>query len=489
MRLAARITAILLIGVLLLTITAQFIMYQHENAMQEEDMRVNANQLSKTISRIVDDLWELGGQQLAHRTVDELNDLRGRRTIRVVYFDVAPDNAHAPASPEVSLAVLGDVYSACCQDAEGREHLYTYARLAFVGRPAAIEVCEPIEHAGENSTYFALHALSLMGATTLLGAVIVVVIGGTWIGRPLRRLIEKTRRVGEGDLSGPLELGRNDEFGELADAINSMCDQLQTAQEKIRSEATARMAALDQLRHADRLRTVGRLAAGLAHELGTPLNVVSGRAGLIASGRLSPEDTHKSAMVIKSEADRIATIIRQLLDFARRNTPQRKCVELPNLTRQTAQLLAPIAEKRNSSVEIVAPDSLTVHVDAGQVQQVLTNLIMNGIESMPQGGTVEVEISQANITPPRGTDRPAGFYARIDVRDHGEGISPEIMEQIFEPFFTTKGIGEGTGLGLSIAYGIIQEHGGWIDVSSELGRGSRFSVFLPKEVAPCKDES
>ncbi len=490
MRLAARITAILLLGVLLLVVVAQFVMLQHENEELERDMRVNATQLGKTISHIVDDLWELGGQQLAHRTVEEINDLRQTRRIRVVYFDVDRQDVHAPASPEVSFAALGDVFSASCLDPTGREHLYTYSRLTFVGRPAAIELCEPLEHERTKTTYFALHALVLMGATSLLGAVIVVAIGGAWIGRPLRSLIEKTRRIGEGDLSGPLQLKRSDEFGELADAINSMCEQLRCAQEKIGAEASARMSALEQLRHADRLRTVGRLAAGLAHELGTPLNVVSGRAGLIASGRLSEEDTRKSATIIKSEADRIATIIRQLLDFARRNSPQRKCVDLPKLARQTAQLLTPIAEKRNGQVEVAeVPQTLLLHIDSGQIQQVLTNLIMNGVESMPQGGTVEIAIAQVSARPPQGSDAVEGSYARLDVRDHGEGISPEIMEQIFEPFFTTKGVGEGTGLGLSIAYGIVQEHGGWIDVSSEPGQGSCFSVYLPLEVAPCKDES
>ncbi len=490
MRLAARITAILLTGVLTLMVIGQFIMYQHENEELEQDMRVDASQLGKTISSVVDELWQLGGQQSAHRAVNEINSLRSQRRVRVVYFDVDPGAADAPARPDVSFAALGDVYTASCRGPDGHEHLYTYSRLTLVGRPAAIEVSEPLDAPQRKTTYFAMHALVLMGATTLLGAVMVVAIGGAWIGRPLRRLIEKTRRIGEGDLSGPLKMKRSDEFGELADAINSMCDQLRVAQDKINAEAKARMAALDQLRHADRLRTVGRLAAGLAHELGTPLNVVSGRAGLIASGRLSEEDTRRSATIIKNEADRIATIIRQLLDFARRNSPQRKSVDLPAVARQTVSLLSPIAEKRNSNIEFTAvPDSLMLRVDASQIQQVLTNLIMNGVESMPHGGTVAISILTVSARPPEGNAGAAGTYARIDIQDHGEGISPEIMEQIFEPFFTTKSVGEGTGLGLSIAYGIVQEHGGWIDVSSQPGAGSCFSIYLPLEIATCKDKS
>ena len=192
MKLAARITAILLLGVLVLMVIAQYAMFQHENKELEQDMQVDATHLGRTISHIVDDLWELGGPRVAYRSLEEINNLRSTRKVRVVYFDVDPQDTFAPASPDVSLAALGDVYSARCRDPDGREHLYTYSRLAFVGRPAAIELSEPVEVSGNNSTYFAVHALILMGATTLLGAVIVVAIGGAWIGRPLRSLIEKT---------------------------------------------------------------------------------------------------------------------------------------------------------------------------------------------------------------------------------------------------------------------------------------------------------
>ena len=491
MKLAAKLTTVLLLGVLTLIVTAEFVSLRHENEQMNQEMRAEATQLAGTISRIVSQLWELANETKAIIAVEDINRLSSSWTVRVVYLDADRSQAYAPLSPAVSGRELTSVYSEEYLDERGQEHLCTYSRLALSAAPtAAIELAEPIRHTDRNSWYFAWHAVVLMGATTLLGAVMAVALGGAWVGRPLQRLIEKTRRIGAGDLAEPLKMDRNDEFGELAKAINSMCDQLQTAQGKIAQEASARVAALEQLRHADRLRTVGRLAAGIAHELGTPLNVVSGRAGLIASGRLSQEEVHKSAVTIKSEADRITAIIRQLLDFARRNTPQRKSINLNEAVRQTLELLKPIAEKRHCNLAIVSqPSSLMLNVDAGQLQQVLMNLIVNAGEAMPNGGSVEIAINQQSVTPPQGTGCAAGKYARVDVTDHGEGISPEIIDQIFEPFFTTKQVGEGTGLGLSIAYGIVQEHGGWIDVRSELGTGSCFSVYLPIEVAACKDES
>ncbi|MHB8971623.1 MAG: sensor histidine kinase [Pirellulaceae bacterium] len=491
MKLAAKLTTALLFGVLTLIVAAEFISLRHENEQMNQEMRSEATQLAGTISNIISQLWELANEARAINAVEDINRLSSSWTVRVVHLDAKPSHQSAPLSPNLIGAELKSVYSEKYLDELGQEHLCTYARLALSTTPAAaIELAEPIRHADRNSAYFIWHAVALMGATTLLGAVMAVALGGAWVGRPLRRLIEKTRRIGDGDLAGPLKMDRKDEFGELATAINSMCEQLQAAQGKIAQEATARLAALEQLRHADRLRTVGRLAAGIAHELGTPLNVVSGRAGLIASGRLSPEDIHTSAVTIKSEADRITAIIRQLLDFARRNTPQRKTVDINGVVRQTLELLKPIAEKRHCTFEFISqPPSLMLHVDAGQMQQVLTNLLVNASEAMPHGGPVEIVIARQAVTPPRGSGCAAGEYARLDVADHGEGISPEIVDQIFEPFFTTKQVGEGTGLGLSIAYGIVQEHGGWIDVRSELGQGSCFSVYLPIEVAACKDES
>ena len=234
MRLAARITTVLVAGVLILIFIAQFVLLQRENEEMERDMRVDALKLGTTISRIVDRLWESSGQSTARRTVDEINQLPNTPRIRIVFFDVQRGDVDAPTDPEIAYTALNEVRSAHFRDGNGLEHLRTYSRLTFEARPAAIELSEPIEHPQKNSHYFVLHAMILMGATTLLGAVIVVAIGGAWVGRPLRSLIQKTRRIGEGDLTGPLELRRNDEFGELAVAINSMCEQLKVLRERSR---------------------------------------------------------------------------------------------------------------------------------------------------------------------------------------------------------------------------------------------------------------
>ena len=155
----------------------------------------------------------------------------------------------------------------------------------------------------------------LISGMLLISGLLAVFLGVRLVGRPLEQLIAKARRIGDGDLEGPVHLSSRDELAELAEDLNTMCAKLTESQKRLRQETAARITALEQLRHADRLKTVGRLASGIAHELGTPLNVVAGRAGLIGSGKLDEEQIVQSAAAIKLEADKMTMIIRQLLDL------------------------------------------------------------------------------------------------------------------------------------------------------------------------------
>jgi signal transduction histidine kinase len=184
-------------------------------------------------------------------------------------------------------------------------------------------------------------------------------------------------------------------------------------------------------------------------------------------------------LAIKSEADRMANIIRQLLDFARRRMPERTSVDLRHVTNQCVDLLRSLATKHNVELVVSGNESLTANVDAAQIQQVVTNLVVNAIQAMPDGGTVSIDVQQRRAQPPGVTDATEETYCCLAVRDEGRGVSDDDRRHLFEPFFTTKDVGEGTGLGLSVSYGIVQDHHGWIDVKSEPGKGSCFTVFLP----------
>ena len=263
-----------------------------------------------------------------------------------------------------------------------------------------------------------------------------------------------------------------------------MSERLAAAAERVERETADRLTAVEQLRHANRLTTVGKLASGLAHELGTPLNVIEARAQMIASGEASPAEAMDYARVIREASERMTGLIRQLLDFAR---PRKACMvptRIVDLVHRTARMLAPTAERRRIRLTVTAgPDDLVAVVDSEQLQQVLANLVVNAIQATDHPATIVLSVSQPRATPPADHGAPTGEYVCIAVRDEGSGIRPEDISHIFEPFFTTKDVGSGTGLGLAVTYGIMRDHGGWIEVESEPGKGSVFRVFLPKAAA------
>jgi signal transduction histidine kinase len=315
-------------------------------------------------------------------------------------------------------------------------------------------------------------------------AVMIAGLGWWLVGRPLRRVVDKVRRAGSGDLEGPLDLGQRDEIGQLAGEVDVMCAQLAAARTRAERESAVRVRTVEQLRHADRLTTVGHLASGVAHELGTPLNVVLSRSNAIARGESTGDEAKTDARVCAEQVERMSRIIRQLLDFARVNKPRKEVVELEHLVRATLAMLEPLAARNGVALraEVGAP-TLAVVADPDHVRQVVTNLVVNAIQAQPAGGAVRVRLDATRLCGPTGEWSAERVHAKLVVEDEGMGISPEDLPHVFEPFFTTKDVGLGTGLGLSVAYGIVQEHGGWMEVDSAGDQGTSFMVYLPLEVA------
>jgi signal transduction histidine kinase len=225
------------------------------------------------------------------------------------------------------------------------------------------------------------------------------------------------------------------------------------------------------------------LASGIAHELGTPLNVVSGRAKMISQSPVADDAVRNNARIVMEQSERMAQIIRQLLNFARAGKPNKSLVDLQHLAASTLSLLRPIADKRRVALVFEAKQPVSeVIADAAQLQQVVTNLVVNAVQASPESSAVEVDLRMAlsaRKPGPESAHEPARRFACITIADQGTGMDEQTLARIFEPFFTTKDVGEGTGLGLAVAYGIVQEHGGFITVESKLGEGSRFEVYLP----------
>ena len=484
------VIALIALIVLILGVDA-WLSVRRESKFLRAELERKAYRIGSAMKELVADAWRREGPEVALALIQAANQRDRLLMIRWVWLDGGSERFRPQAPAErLGRTPLNEPVTLQYRTPDGTEYLVTYVAVNVDKRPGALELSEPLSLTDDfvKTSIYRKIALTAIVVAATIGATLLL---GIWlVGWPLNRLIEKARRVGAGDLSNPIVLPGRNELSELADTVNQMCENLAESQRRIQQEADARISTIEQLRHADRLRTVGQLASGVAHELGTPLNVVTGRASLISSGRLGPEAIVESAQIIKTQADRMAGIIRQLLDFSRSGKSRRAPIDLRMIVREGSQILEPLSRKQG--IELVVTESgepMPACVDPGQIQQVLTNLVVNAIQATPAGGRVTVELSHEPIpSESREADSATDYYC-LAVSDTGHGISEEVRSRLFEPFVTTKDVGQGTGLGLSIAYGIVREHGGWIDVESEIGHGSRFRVFLPKGDQACPDES
>jgi signal transduction histidine kinase len=454
---------------------------RREKADFEDSKHATHVTIARTLLPALKDLWLTNGEGEVIEAVATANEGFPHKQIRWVSLD---PTAAAELQPETLPSELGalpdDVKDAhsILRNREGQPWIYTYAKITGPGgQLRAIEIKEALSHERELVEEAIFEQLIALGGVALLAVFASVALGIVIVGRPIQKLSEQARRVGAGDLSTRLKPPGGDEIAQLGREMDVMCDELVSAKERAETEALARGQALEQLRHGERLMTVGALASGMAHELGTPLNVVAMRAKLIASGEVETVEAKESGRIIAEQAARITSIMRQLLDFARRRSPQKSLVDLAGVVQRVVTFLAPVAQKSGVTVEVEG-GPLMAMVDPAQIEQVLTNLVVNGIQAMD--GSAEQSVLRIEIS----TQPKDGVtYASIAVTDRGVGITKEHEKRIFEPFFTTKEVGRGTGLGLSVAYGIVTEHKGFIDVESTVGEGSTFRVLLPQEGA------
>ena len=371
MKLTGKIILVYMVAIALLTILFGYNIVSREDQRLQRELARTAHHIGIAMENELVLAWNSNGHTGVTGVIDRVDKLH--REIRIAWVAL---NVRSPAvRPDMPVAQLAqlegaDHGSVATVMSHDNQHNY-YPIDVAEERAGCVQISQPLEAIDRYTWGTVLQTSTLVLGMLACGGV-VTLLGIRFVGRPLQQLIAKTKRIGEGDFTEPLELRGHDELNELASALNLMCEKLADQQQKLQTESSARIAAVEQLRHVDRLNTVGRLASGVAHELGTPLNVVSGRAELIASGQLDLEQCQTSAQAIKSEADRMAHIIRQLLDFARRRTPQRTSVNLRDVADQSVELLHSLAKKHQVEVSVRGDATLSAHVDAGQIQQVLT---------------------------------------------------------------------------------------------------------------------
>lgn len=353
--------------------------------------------------------------------------------------------------------------------------LITFSRLlpGWNGQPAAkivitndSPIIRELNRAGRRLFFylnvFAISLLAILGFSL-----------NAWIRRPLRRL---TRSLHTGDLAllAPLQK-RRDEFGRLADLIL-----------KNRRTEDALVETEDRLRHAQKLEAVGRLAGGVAHDFNNLLTAIMGYSELLEAKLDRDSLGREFARQIRITGEKAAGLTKQLLAFSRRQLLIPKVLDLNVVVGELEKLLQRvIGEHIRIQIE-TTPAEARMRADPGQLEQVILNLGVNARDAMPQGGTLTISTEvRAHLDFPleSGLEPPPHGYVVLTVSDTGCGIDAVTKERIFEPFFTTKSPGKGTGLGLATVYGIVKQSGGGIRVDSEPGKGSRFILCFPREIA------
>lgn len=312
----------------------------------------------------------------------------------------------------------------------------------------------------------------------LVGGTVTLILWGTrrWVSQPIARLMDGIRAMAKGNLDAAINLTGKDELSELARSFNQMAVDLKTAQERIIREAAVRLELERGLRQSEKLATVGQLASEIAHEIGTPLNIMLGRTELIKKRLDDQGAVKKNVDIIGNQIEKITKTIQQLLRFVRKEKIEQQDIDVNALLKGTLDLLDYQLEKQQMRVLTdFGKDLPTVSADADQLQQVFLNLILNALQSMPEGGTLCLRTALKEIGR-TGSPDGAGRHLEICVEDSGMGMEQEVMQNIFKPFYTTKKTG--TGLGLMVAEGIVEDHEGWIEVESQAGCGSTFKIYL-----------
>jgi len=308
-----------------------------------------------------------------------------------------------------------------------------------------------------------LFILISIGPILALGLAVIFIKGFT---RPVGLLLQATRKVKGGDLSFRIQ-GLRDEFGEVAASFNEMSASLHEQ--------------IQNMQRAEHLKMVGEMAAGLVHEVKNPLAGIKASIQILLQEGNVPEEDRVVLTAVLGEVNRIESLMKGLLDFARPPKPQFMPVDMNSVVESSITLSLPyssVASGSRKAVEIVKrldPRLPMVMADPNQMQQVLLNLFMNAVEAMPGGGTLTVSTSENLET---GSSPDMGRHIQIEIADTGKGIDEETRKKIFQPFFTTKPTGQGTGLGLSLSYDIVKAHGGEITIETTVNQETTFIIQL-----------
>ncbi len=305
---------------------------------------------------------------------------------------------------------------------------------------------------------------AILGLITVGG--LIAVVFTVMVGRRIDLLSRTMSQVEAGDLTAQVPANDRDELGRLGESFNAMVARLAEARRQLEDRHA------EEIRRAEHLASLGKMAAGIAHEINNPLAGMQNCVRTLVKGTRDEDQRVMYLGLLLEGLDRIGRTVRQLLDFAREAKPQLARTHLRPLLRRCLTLMEHQSAARQISFSLAPDGNLPdIQIDPHQIEQVFTNILMNAVDATPEGGKITVSTNLRK--------REDGPFIEVHFVDTGVGIPPEDLLRIFDPFFTTKEVGKATGLGLSVSYGIVRAHGGFIEVKSAVGSGTTFTVALP----------
>jgi len=359
-----------------------------------------------------------------------------------------------------------------------------HAHAADLSVLGVLDIVYPLTQLNETIKTNTIQIVALVLGFVILAAIIVSTLVQRIVYRPLSDLKEGSERWAEGDLEHPIPIRSDDELGQLAVSFNSMTRRLRksraelqdwgrTLEQKVEEATHELKIAQAEAARSEKLASVGQLAAGIAHELNNPLTGVLTFSHLVRKQLPDDSPEAEDLDLVIQETKRCAVIIRRLLDFAREKTPEKKYSDINKLIKETTYLIHQSAQVADIDIILDLDEAIpAVWIDEDLVKQVIMNMLVNAQHAIDDGGTISIK------TRDRRQDEKNDMV-EISITDTGCGISEENLQRIFDPFFTTKVVGKGTGLGLSVSHGTIVAHGGTVEVSSEVGVGTEFRIYLP----------
>jgi two-component system NtrC family sensor kinase len=502
------ITAVGMVAIVIIGVFAYLILDSQQQQLLA-NLELSANQLSETIKSSTRDDMMLNQPEAVHRIISTIGAQEGIEKVRIfnkegeiILSTDSLDTGHmvdketeacymchaadrpldkVPISERTRIfqsaegastfGIISPIYNepGCWQSA-CHAHTEDQTVLGVLDITMSMADVEHAMRAGQmrllTFALIAIAAISLM-IYWLVGRIVL---------KPVRRIVSVTRKVAQGDLSQKVEMRKNDEIGKLATSFNDMMAELAEAQR--------------QLLQANKLASVGRLAAGVAHEINNPLTGVLTYSSFLLKRAEKDPELREDLEVIVRETKRCREIVKGLLDFSRQSLSERRAMQMNDAVRNACRILKNQLAMQKIKIDQHLEDGLPlIHADINRMQQVLVNLLVNAGDAMQDEGGVIIVTTDLAENADFGPERQAsGAAVRVRVADTGCGIPASNLDNIFEPFFTTKGT-RGNGLGLAIVWGIIERHGGRLTVDSEVGSGTTFTILLPVMKQPAIIES